>query len=156
MPRCWRSRTSRPTLTTGESRPPGPSVRSGETQLHACKQDASIHHSSKLSFSGHEMLLSVIPRETVPAARPAASLPPASMARQPAGMAGVSGSVAKTHVIGDVGLFFFFHRTPPLGLLGCCVCEEQTSLKHLPHPPRVPEAWVSLIKHLTCHLTFAS
>ena len=117
MPRCWRSRTSRPTLTTGESRPPGPSVRSGETQLHACKQDASIHHSSKLSFSGHEMLLSVIPRETVPAARPAASLPPASMARQPAGMAGVSGSVAKTHVIGDVGLFFFF--STELHLWGC-------------------------------------
>ena len=108
MPRCWRSRTSRPTLTTGESRPPGPSVRSGETQLHACKQDASIHHSSKLSFSGHEMLLSVIPRETVPAARPAASLPPASMARQPAGMAGVSGSVAKTHVIGDVYKLAFY------------------------------------------------
>lgn len=115
MPRCWRSRTSRPTLTTGESRPPGPSVRSGETQLHACKQDASIHHSSKLSFSGHEMLLSVIPRETVPAARPAASLPPASMARQPAGMAGVSGSVAKTHVIGDVGLFFFFPQNSTSG-----------------------------------------
>ena len=29
-PRHWRSRTSRPTLTTGESRPPGPSVRGGK------------------------------------------------------------------------------------------------------------------------------
>lgn len=61
------------------------------------------------------MLLSVIPRETAPAARPAASLPPASLARQPAGMAGVSGSVAKTHVVGDVGSYFFFYKTPPLG-----------------------------------------
>lgn len=80
MPRCWRSRTSRPTLTTGENRPPGPSVLSGETQLHACERDASSRRSSKLSFSGHKMLLSVVPRETVPAARPAASLPPASLA----------------------------------------------------------------------------
>ena len=51
MPRCWRSRTSRRILTTGESRPPGPSVRSGETQLHACERDASSCRSGKLSFS---------------------------------------------------------------------------------------------------------
>lgn len=155
MPRCWRSRTSRPTLTTGESCLLGPSVRSSETQLHACERDASSCRIGKLSFSGHQMLsVECHSQRDCPCCQ-ASSGPPT----------GFAGWAASRHGwcsrLGSQGWrcrsFYFLRRTPPLGLLGCRVCEEQTSLKHLlPHPPWVPEAWVSLIKHLMCHLTFAS